>query len=555
VNYEDQGGSPISAIVAKNNILFSKTPTQNVFTNRNSVASPNNLPNFWSVMDSNYYARPIDDNLTFYTRDAANGQTVVTRSLAQWQAFTGKDAHSLKSPLAITNVNQLDFEFNATQAPVIKTLPAGVWKDVYNTTYSGTITLAAYRSAVLINTGASNIPPTANAGTDQSITWPASSVNLAGSGNDPDGTIAGYNWTKISGPGGMITNANSASTSVTGLTTGVYQFQLQVTDNSGGTGVDVVQVTVSKGTASGTLTNMSQTYSGLPVSPTMTTTPAGLSYSITLDGVAGGKINTGSYSALGAITDTNYISTPVSGTFVIGKQTVVINATSATFNYDGLTHFVTATTTPSATGITYLFDGVTASPPSVVGVHTEHITLVNSNIQATPVDVNVTIVTNGASIFISDTTKVYNGSPQNVTVTSAYSYTLTGSPQTNAGVYPNVTATINDGVHTGSYSATLTIAKESSALAWGQPASIPYGALLSSVQLNPTTSLPGHFVFNYPIGTKLPLGTTVLIGTFVPDDPSNINGGTVSVSINVFGVNPFLNFFITNNGQIFFIEQ
>ena len=99
---------------------------------------------------------------------------------------------------------------------------------------------------IQITVNAANIAPTANAGTDQSITLPTSTVSLSGSGTDPDGTISSYNWTKISGPAsGTITNANSASTTVTGLVQGVYQFQLKVTDNNAATDVDTVQITVN----------------------------------------------------------------------------------------------------------------------------------------------------------------------------------------------------------------------------------------------------------------------------------------------------------------------
>ncbi|MEP7166119.1 MAG: PKD domain-containing protein, partial [Ferruginibacter sp.] len=91
-----------------------------------------------------------------------------------------------------------------------------------------------------------NQAPTANAGLDQNITLPANAVSLNGSGTDPDGTITVYQWTKISGPaGGTITNAGSATTAVTGLAEGVYEFQLRVTDNSGATDTDIMQVTVN----------------------------------------------------------------------------------------------------------------------------------------------------------------------------------------------------------------------------------------------------------------------------------------------------------------------
>jgi hypothetical protein len=93
---------------------------------------------------------------------------------------------------------------------------------------------------------AGNIIPTANAGADQTITLPTSTVSLAGSGTDPDGSIATYFWTKISGPtAGTIANINSASTSVTGLVQGVYKFELKVTDNNGAAGKDTMQVTVN----------------------------------------------------------------------------------------------------------------------------------------------------------------------------------------------------------------------------------------------------------------------------------------------------------------------
>jgi hypothetical protein len=91
-----------------------------------------------------------------------------------------------------------------------------------------------------------NIPPVANAGTDQTITLPLNITNLSGSGSDADGTIVSYLWTKISGPSsGTIPNINSAATSVTGLVQGVYLFQLEVTDNNGATGTDMMQVTVN----------------------------------------------------------------------------------------------------------------------------------------------------------------------------------------------------------------------------------------------------------------------------------------------------------------------
>ena len=74
------------------------------------------------------------------------------------------------------------------------------------------------------------------------------SVTLDGSASfDADGSIANYSWRQISGPATTtITPASSASSKsvASGLTAGVYLFELTVTDNQGATGKDTVQITV-----------------------------------------------------------------------------------------------------------------------------------------------------------------------------------------------------------------------------------------------------------------------------------------------------------------------
>ncbi len=92
-----------------------------------------------------------------------------------------------------------------------------------------------------------NVPPIANAGPDQTITAPASSVILNGSASsDPDGTIVSYSWVLTTGQGSVIiSNSNQVIAGVSGLTPGSYTFQLTVTDNSGATTSDSITVTVN----------------------------------------------------------------------------------------------------------------------------------------------------------------------------------------------------------------------------------------------------------------------------------------------------------------------
>ncbi len=87
--------------------------------------------------------------------------------------------------------------------------------------------------------------PVANAGPDQTITAPASSVTLSGSGTDVNGTITLYNWSLISGPNApSINGSGNASTSASGLVAGTYVFQLTVSDNNGSSATDQMIVNV-----------------------------------------------------------------------------------------------------------------------------------------------------------------------------------------------------------------------------------------------------------------------------------------------------------------------
>jgi dienelactone hydrolase len=87
--------------------------------------------------------------------------------------------------------------------------------------------------------------PVANASADQTkYLSSASTTTITGSGTDTDGSIASYEWTKISGPSATMTGTTSQSLKLSGLKIGTYVFRLKIKDNSGNTDSDYIKVYV-----------------------------------------------------------------------------------------------------------------------------------------------------------------------------------------------------------------------------------------------------------------------------------------------------------------------
>ncbi len=182
--------------------------------------------------------------------DSAGSKTVNFRIATQ---FTGPQFQLRKSDgtvLATLNVPNTGSFQNWQTISAVVTLPAGSQTlRIHTTQASGGWNINWWE---IVGGGSVpppppvNNPPTANAGPNQTITLPTSSVSLSGSGIDTDGTITGYAWSKISGPAGSaFSSPSTAATNVTGLVEGTHVFRLTVTDNGGATGFSNVTITVN----------------------------------------------------------------------------------------------------------------------------------------------------------------------------------------------------------------------------------------------------------------------------------------------------------------------
>jgi glycerophosphoryl diester phosphodiesterase len=92
-----------------------------------------------------------------------------------------------------------------------------------------------------------NTPPVADAGADQSVAEGAAVELDGGASSDPDGTIASYRWTQLSGPPVTLSGADTATPGFTAPPVAGdadLVFRLTVTDNGGASDSDELQVTV-----------------------------------------------------------------------------------------------------------------------------------------------------------------------------------------------------------------------------------------------------------------------------------------------------------------------
>lgn len=143
------------------------------------------------------------------------------------------------------------------------------------------------------------------------ITWPNPSAITYGT------ALSGAQLNASANVAGTYVYSPAAGTT---LNAGSHSLSVAFTPDNGtayATATASVSLTVIKATATVTLSNLTQEYTGSSLTPTATTSPAGLT--VTWTGTP--KTAVGSYPVIATVQDANYQGT-ASGTFVISPQTI-----------------------------------------------------------------------------------------------------------------------------------------------------------------------------------------------------------------------------------------
>ena len=126
-----------------------------------------------------------------------------------------------------------------------------------------------------------------------------------------------------------------------------------------GESIGTLSQVVNKAPATVTLSNMTQIYTGSPLTPTATTSPSGLA--VTWTGAP--DTNAGTYPVTATVNDPNYTGS-ATGNFVINKAAATVTLSNMTQTYSGSPLTPTATTTPSGLPITW-----TGTPDTNAGTY------------------------------------------------------------------------------------------------------------------------------------------------------------------------------------------
>lgn len=267
-------------------------------------------------------------------------------------------------------------------------------------------------------------------------------------------------------PAGLNVTYTFDGTTESPTIVGSYTITATIDDaNYSGTAAGVFEITV--GTAYIKLSNLTQSYTGEPITVDAKSYPYGLSTIVTYNGVSENPINPGAYMVGAVINDRNYAGFSYD-ILTIPKLPASVALSSLSQIYTGTYLSTTVVTTPPNLNAMFLYTNF-RTPPSSVGSYNVVATIDDAFYNGTASN---TFVINKAPAGITFGTQeyIYTGSYISTIATTnpeglglSYVYNNSDIPPINAGIY-DVIAVINDERYAGIGTSKLNIQKASAAI-------------------------------------------------------------------------------------------
>jgi hypothetical protein len=410
-----------------------------------SSTPPTNAGNYavvTTINDSNYTATPANDTL------------VIAKAT---------------SSIVLGNLNQT---YDGNSKPIgVTTTPTNL---AITITYDGNSAAPTDAGTYPIVVTSNDPNYTGSASGSLTITKATAAVTLGGLSRTFDGSPKAATASTV--PAGLVTSITYEGSATAPSAVGSYAVVANVTD-SNYVGSASGTLTIDPAAATVVLGNLTATYDGTAKSVSVTTTPIGLSTSITYNGSTIAPTNAGTYAIVATITDPN-LSGTANGSLTIGKadQTITFGALSSKNVTDA--PFTVAATSSSTLPVSFSASGTC----SVVG----------------------------STVTINDV-----GSCSIAAIQA-------GDSNYNAATSVPQSFTIGGGVP---------------AINWATPQAIVYGTPIGATQYTAAatyggTSLAGTYDYSPAAGTVLGVGVHTLNVTFHPTDSSyNSVNGSVQLTV------------------------
>lgn len=250
VNQKQYG--PLTGNVIKKNNFYPSTDKQFVcrYTNsglNNTGQTINQALAAFAYMDSNYVRMKQTTGFDWYYAATQGGSYTfpADMNISTWRANSGHDTKSLEALPS----KGVALHTNPTAALSTVSFSSFSKHDPALRVYDNSAVVPIWNSLLLLDNGTAtpiNLPPVATAPADKTITLPASSTSVTGSGSDPENGALTYAWAFVSGPkSGTVASPTAATTTLSAMTlAGDYQYSFTVTDPAAQSSVDYVQVHV-----------------------------------------------------------------------------------------------------------------------------------------------------------------------------------------------------------------------------------------------------------------------------------------------------------------------